>query len=387
MTKPQKKAPELRFKGFTEDWEQRKLGEETEIVAGGDVDKSKLLKAGKYPVVANALTNDGIVGYYENDYRIEAPAVTVTGRGDVGYAQARKANFTPVVRLLSVKSKHDVDFLENAINQHKILVESTGVPQLTSPQLANYKIWFTSLEEEKKIGEFFSQLDHLITLHQRKYTDLLRLKEAYLQNMFPATGESIPKIRFANFVEKWEQRKWLDTIDISTNMVDPKSGKYDNLPHIGPGNIESFTGQIYNNVNTVKEDSLISGKFYFNKGDIIYGKINPQLGKYFLATFEGLASADAYVLNTKNGLNQTFLFALLQTHRFFKYSVSVSMRSGMPKINRNELNEYKFNAPSELEQKRIGEFLLQFDNTIILHQQKLEKLKHLKEAYLQKMFV
>lgn len=115
-------------------------------------------------------------------------------------------------------------------------------------------------------------------------------------------------------------------------MVDPKSGKYDNLLHIGPDNIESFSGQLYNNVNTVKDDNLISGKFYFNKGDVIYAKINPQLGKYTFAQFDGLASADAYVLNAKVGLDQSFLFALLQTQHFFKYSVSVSMRSGMPKI-------------------------------------------------------
>lgn len=144
------------------------MGDEAEILAGGDIDKFKLKETGEYPVFANALTNDGVVGYYDAEFRIEAPAVTVTGRGDVGHAQARKVNFTPVVRLLSVKSKHDVDFLENAINNHKVLVESTGVPQLTSPQLGNYKIWFTTLEEESKIGNFFSQLDHLITLHQRE---------------------------------------------------------------------------------------------------------------------------------------------------------------------------------------------------------------------------
>ncbi|QWU06319.1 restriction endonuclease subunit S [Heyndrickxia coagulans] len=178
------RVPKRRFAGFTQPWEQRKLGDVAEISAGGDIDKTKLSGFGKYPVIANALTNDGIIGYYENDFRIEAPAVTVTGRGDVGHAQARKTNFTPVVRLLSVKSKHDVDFLEHAINKHKVLVESTGVPQLTSPQLANYKIWFTSLEEEKKIGRFFCSLDNLITLHQRKLEKLQNLKKAYLNEMF-----------------------------------------------------------------------------------------------------------------------------------------------------------------------------------------------------------
>ena len=158
-------VPRVRFEGFTEPWVQRKLGEVSIIAIGGDVDKSKLLTTGRYPVVANALTNDGIIGYYENDYRIEAPAVTVTGRGDVGFAQAREQNFTPVVRLLVVKSDFDTNFLANAINQLDIFVESTGVPQLTAPQLANYEIVFPSNEEQIIIGNFFRTLDQLIRLH------------------------------------------------------------------------------------------------------------------------------------------------------------------------------------------------------------------------------
>ena len=166
----------------------------------------------------------------------------------------------------------------------------------------------------------------------------------------------------------WEQRKWSDTVDISTNMVDPRLGKYDDLPHIAPGNIESYTGRLYDNVKTVKEENLISGKFHFLPGDIVYGKINPQLGKYYFSDCEGLTSADAYVLNAKNGINQEYLFAIIQTENFFKYSISVSKRSGMPKINRDELNAYEYWSPSEEEQRRIGTFFLTLDSLITLHQ-------------------
>lgn len=155
---------------YTFSWEQRKLGDiASDMVAGGDIDKDLILAEGQYPVIANALTGDGIVGYYDKEYRVNAPAVTVTGRGDVGHAKARLVNFTPVVRLLSVKSEHDVFFLENAINTLKIVIESTGVPQLTVPQLAKYEVAFPrQLDEEEHIGAFFKQLDHLITLHQRQ---------------------------------------------------------------------------------------------------------------------------------------------------------------------------------------------------------------------------
>ncbi|RAO74924.1 restriction endonuclease subunit S [Dyella jiangningensis] len=157
--------------------------------------------------------------------------------------------------------------------------------------------------------------------------------------------------------------------------------------HIGPGNIESFTGRIYNNVLKVKDSCLISGKFHFNKGDIIYGKINPQLAKYIIADFEGLASADAYVLNAKNGVVQNYLFAVLQTEDFYKYSVSVSARTGMPKINRDELNAYRYKAPGEPEQVKIGIYFRTLDALISQHATQLQKLQQIKSACLERMFV
>ena len=198
--------------------------------------------------------------------------------------------------------------------------------------------------------------------------------------------KQVPQIRFKGYVDAWEQRKWSDSVDISTEMVDPKTGIYDELPHVAPGNIESFTGQIYDNVKLVKDEDLISGKFHFYDGDIIYGKINPQLGKYIFARFEGLTSADAYVLNAKNKVVQEYLFTILQTKDFLNYSVSVSKRSGMPKINRDELNAYSFFAPSKEEQKQIGELFLSLDNLITLHQRKYDKLVNIKKSMLEKMF-
>ena len=107
-----------------------------------------------------------------------APAVTVTGRGEVGYAKARMTHFTPVVRLLAVCSNHDCYFLENAINNHKVVVESTGVPQLTVPQLSSYNIFFPANgKEEVRIGKYFHTLDNLITLHQRECNQLKELND------------------------------------------------------------------------------------------------------------------------------------------------------------------------------------------------------------------
>ena len=247
-------------------------------------------------------------------------------------------------------------------------IEGSTIKRLYNDNFLKTQFMMPKIEEQERLGEYFEQLDHLITLHQRKYNKLLNVKKSMLEKMFPKNGSNIPEIRFKGFTDPWEQRKWIDTVDISTEMVDPTSGEFDDMPHIAPGNIESFTGRILDNVKSVKEEQLISGKFRFRPGDVVYGKINPQLGKYFYASVDGLTSADAYVFNGKNGISQKFLFSLLQTADFFKYSVSVSKRSGMPKINRDELNAYSFLAPNAEEQNKIGDFLLELDHLITLHQ-------------------
>ena len=167
-------------------------------------------------------------------------------------------------------------------------------------------------------------------------------------------------------------------------MVSPIG--FEDLMHIGPGNIEPFTGRLLDGVTTVGESDLISGKYRFHKGDVIYSKIRPQLAKCTIAPDEGLASADTYVLRGVD-LEQAFLFTLLRTESFYGYTTSVSMRTGMPKVNRDELNAYSFLAPSRDEQQAIGAFFQRLDDLITLHQRKLELLKNLKAACLDKMFV
>lgn len=195
-----------------------------------------------------------------------------------------------------------------------------------------------------------------------------------------------PALRFKGFVNDWEQRKFKNEVKISNEMVDPKTGLFDELIHIGPGDIEPYTGQLVSEIKTVKESDLISGKFHFYKGDIIYSKIRPELSKCIIAPEDGLASADAYVLHGNENICQEFLYCILQTRSFYSYSTSVSMRTGMPKINREELGSYDFYAPSIKEQRTIGNFLIGLDKLITLHQRKLEKLQNLKKSMLEKMF-
>ena len=363
--------PKIRFKGYEDDWEQRKLGEVAqEFKSGNSLKADEIDITGDYPVYGG----NGLRGYtstYNHDGEYALIGRQGALCGNMNYSVG-KAYFTEHAVVVKADENNDTRFLYYMLDTMNLgqYSDQSAQPGLAVNKLVKLENQFPMKEEQQRIGWYFSNIDHLITLHQRKCEETKSLKKYMLQKMFPENGNCVPKIRFSGFADAWEQRKWIDVVDISTEMVNPTTGEYDNMPHIAPGNIESFTGRILDNVKTVKEEQLISGKFRFRPDDVVYGKINPQLGKYFYATVNGLTSADAYVFNGKNGLKQKFLFALLQTSDFFKYSVSVSKRSGMPKINRDELNAYSFLMPSEEEQDRIGSYLLQLDHLITLHQRK-----------------
>ena len=384
-----KKSPELRFKGFTDEWEQRKLSNESTITAGGDIDKSKLKEVGEYPIFANALTNDGTVGYYDSYYRVEAPAVTVTGRGDVGHAKARKVNFTPVVRLLAVKSNHDVDFLENAINNHKVLVESTGVPQLTAPQLGNYKIFFPTGEEQQKIGSFFKQLDDIIALYQRKLDLLKEQKKGFLQKMFPKNGAKVPELRFKGFTDDWEERKLGESSDVRDGTH--ASPKYvsqghpmvtsKNLTHFGLDmtDVSFLTDKDFNEINKRSKVSI---------GDILFGMIG-TIGNPVIVDRDDFAIKNVALIKekTSNPITNKWLLQYLKSPSFNRFIQKENAGGTQKFISLGLIRDMKLRVPEFDEQQKIGAFFKQLDDTIALHQRKLDLLKEQKKGFLQMMFV
>ena len=376
-------APAIRFKGFSDAWEQRKLGDVGETYTGlsgktkADFGHGQARFVTYMNVFSNPISNPEMTEPIEIDPKqnevevgdvffttsSETPeevgmsSVLLEKRGKI-YLNSFCFGFRPTEK---IDSYYLAYMLRSESAREKIILLAQGISRynISKNKVMEIAVSLPSLDEQKLIGQYFRQLDNLITLHQR---------QPFLHS--PPDISLIVQLTPPFYTFSWEQRKWINTVDISTNMVDPKSGKYDLLPHVAPGNIESFTGRLYDNVKLVGEENLISGKFVFNVGDIVYGKINPQLGKYVFARFSGLTSADAYVLNAKNGIVQKFLYAVIQTRDFYDYSVSVSKRSGMPKINRDELNAYSYWAPSESEQLKIGEYLLNLDHIITLHQRK-----------------
>ena len=186
---------------------------------------------------------------------------------------------------------------------------------------------------------------------------------------------NVPKLRFKEFNDEWISYKFYDLVSIINGQVDPNKKEYCNLPHIGPGNIEKETGRLLE-YNLAKDDKLISSKYLFNEKSVIYGKINPHFAKVCYPKFAGLCSADAYPINPiEEKLTSTFLLYLLLNPKFTKFATSVSMRTGMPKINRDELGIYKFTIPKINEQIKIGKTLELLDKKIELQSKKIEDLK------------
>ena len=387
------KKPSYRFVGYTEPWEQRKLGECTEISAGGDIEKSKLLNNGKYPVIANALTSDGIVGYYNDSYRIEAPAVTVTGRGDVGVAKARNVNFTPVVRLLSLKSEHDVIFLENAINTQKIVIESTGVPQLTAPQLGRYKIFFPSLPEQTAIGSFFQDIDQLISLQQRKLEVLKEQKKTYLKLLFPAKGQTKPALRFAGFEDDWKEVKLGEVGETYTGL----SGKTKEDFGHGEGKFITYVNVLNNpltdlyRLDSVEIDDKQRRVQY---GDVLFttSSETPEdvgLSSVWMGTEDNVyLNSFCFGYRPQKGIFDLYYLAfVLRSFSVRKEFMLLAPGISRFNISKTKVMDMSIHVPSLPEQEAIGSFFQDLDKAIAKQEEKANQLKESKQTLLRKMFI
>ena len=198
---------------------------------------------------------------------------------------------------------------------------------------------------------------------------------------------NVPKLRFKQFNDEWKKEKFYSCVSMTNGQVNPKDPKYCNLPHIGPGNIEKKTGRLLD-YNLAIDDKLISNKYLFDEKDIIYSKINPHFAKVCYPKLIGLCSADAYPIKPKdNKLISGFLLYLLLNPKFTKFATSVSMRTGMPKINRDELGLYNFNIPSIKEQVKISNFFQLLDKKIELQSKKIEALKLYKTCIINNVFI
>lgn len=182
----------------------------------------------------------------------------------------------------------------------------------------------------------------------------------------------------------WEEKDFYSCVNIINGQVNPTESPYVDMKHIGLENIEKHTGRLLY-VKTAREEKLTSGKYYFDRNTVLYGKIRPELGKVYFSEFEGICSADIYPLEPLKGVSPQYLKYLITDRRFYRYAVTVSMRTGMPKVNRQDLGGYFFMVPSISEQTKIADTLLTWDKAIELKEKLIEEKKKQKTGLMQKL--
>ena len=256
--------------------------------------------------------------------------------------------------------------------------EGTGQKVLAHAKFKNMVVDVPSQSEQEKIGTILEELDTLITLHQRKYEKLVNIKKSMLDKMFPQNGASVPEIRFKGFTDPWEQRKF-EEIAVRSSVMSDKKG----LPRVEYEDIISGAGRLNKDIK-LKESEKVG--IVFHKGDVLYGKLRPYLQNWLLASFNGLAVGDFWVLQPQN-TDSSFLYRLVQSQQFDGVA-NQSTGTKMPRADWKLVSKTKFAMPHSVdEQAAIGAYFEHLDTLITLHQRKLEKLQNIKKSCLEKMFV
>ena len=229
-------------------------------------------------------------------------------------------------------------FMERAI---EISVGSLS-PTINWKTLQVQEFPLPPLEEQKRIAEILWAADEAVERYLSATGELQNTRNCYFANI------SLPKAG-----KKWRVTKLVSCFEIVSGQVDPKDELYQSLPLVAPNHIEQCKGRLLG-LETAKEQNAISGKYLFQSGDVVYSKIRPNLRKAFISNFEGLCSADMYALRPKQDrIIARFLLAILLGERFTLFALTRSVRTGIPKLNRKELSEYKIKIPPIDEQKRI----------------------------------
>ena len=375
----EKKVPAIRFKGFTDDWEQRKLGEFADIVTG-KLDANAMKEDGEYDFYTS-----GIQKYKIDVPAFEGPAITIAGNGaTVGYMHLADGKFNAYQRtyvLSAFQANREFLFYEigNKLPQKIAQEARTGnIPYIVMDMLTDLQISIPLEQEQSKIGEFLMNLDNLITLHQRKLEKLKIVKKSMLEKMFPKNGEKVPEIRFAGFTDDWEQRKFQECASRESEIRRSSS----DCPSVEYEDVVAEEGRLNKDIH-LKE--IQKTGIAFDGRQVLYGKLRPYLHNWLSPDFKGVAVGDWWVLQPID-IDKNFLFRLIQTREFDEVA-NQSSGSKMPRADWNLVSNTEFAIPASFdEQHQIAKAFDNLDRNITLHQRKLEKLQMIKKSMLEKMF-
>ncbi len=254
-------------------------------------------------------------------------------------------------------------------------------------QFLSTNAWRPEEPEQQKIAKCLDSVDALIAAQGQKVEVLRVHKKGLMQQLFPQEGETQPRLRFPEFEgeRSWKEKKLSQIVEVSSGQVDPTESPYCDMPHIGGENIESDNVRLEPGKSAL-ELGLISGKYLFDGGHVLYSKIRPALNKAALPDFEGICSAEIYPIRPTSGkLSRFFLAYLLLSDAFLKYATRHSDRSKIPKVNRESLLAYETGIPSLREQERIADCLTSLDDLIAAETRKLDILKTHKKGLMQQL--
>ena len=408
--------PNIRFKGFTDDWEQRKFGEMCSIVTkqtGFDYTatiKKSLVTVPSEDTLPYLQTKNfaGVSISYDTDYFIpksvakEFPKINLDEKcilfsivgasvGNIGLFPGDKHCFLSGAICVSKLNNHDdADYLyhymcsENGQSQIRTCTKGGAQATITIEDIRDFDVLIPSEQERKKIGELLSSIDNLITIHQRKCEEIKELKKYMLQKMFPKNGEKNPEIRFEGFTDDWEQRKCGDmTVELS---------EYDNLQSGYPLLTSSRSGLMFQNdfrdkTSTDNQETLFSvvpyGKCtyrHMSDDNIFHFNINEIAEK-------GLVSREYPVFDASENNNLSFLIQYLNSSpEFTRFCTQRKLGGTRTRLYYKNLCEFQLYAPSKEEQDKIAGYFSNLDNLITLHQRKCDELKEVKKYMLQNMF-
>ena len=397
--------PEIRFKGYTDEWEQRKLG---------DVFKEYSEKNHTELPALTIIQGGGTVKREDSDRNLMYDKSNLSN-----YKMVRKDDF--IVHLRSFEGGLEKSSSDGIISpayhtfhgdvtdsrfyypyfrscefiKHKLVPHVYGIRDGRSIDIDGMKtieIPYTSIEEQRKIGDYLESIDDLITLHQRKCDEVKSLKKYMLQKMFPQNEQKVPEIRFEGFTEAWEQRKLKEVLSF---LKDGTHGTHadtvDGPLLLSAKNIKDGTIRWDEADRRISQDEYekIHSKFSLKKGDVLLTIVGSIGETAILKDPEGITfQRSVAFLRPNEYISSDFLYAKIQTPAFQKDLESRKSTSAQPGIYLGDLAEIPVEyAPSLEEQIKIGEYFWQLDHLITLHQQKCEELKKIKKFMLQKMFV
>jgi len=398
-------VPQIRFTGFTDPWEQRKLGELFEehsekdrddlpaltiIQGGGTVHRDESNRNLQFD--RNSLSNYKVVDtgdfiVHLRSFEGGLEKATCCGLVSPAYHIFRGKNVDSDFYYLYFRSKR---FIDADLKPHVY-----GIRDGRSIDIEGMKTIFipwTNLAEQRRIGAFFDHLDSLITLHQRKYDKLCVLKKSMLDKMFPKGGSLYPEIRFAGFTDPWEQRKLGEVASGFEYGLNAAASDFDGeKKYLRITDIDDQTREFRtDDLSSPDINNPIDDRYLLKEGDILFARTGASVGKtYLYKASDGKTYYAGFLIraHVSDEADAGFIFQSTLTERYKQFVLLTSQRSGQPGINAQEYSDLLLPLPSLMEQRRIGAFFDRLDSLITLHQRKLELLRNIKKSMLDKMFV